>query len=734
MPTNNTPTAYNKYLDSLADSRTGNPIPNVSVWVFDTGAIILPSVGAVWNTALQANAAILYTSETNSTPVAQPLTTNANGEFLFYAPYGRYDLVYVRRGIVIRVQSLVYVTGINSATAGNLDLSPPIAGHSNSYDLLEEHEERLDNIELPTGNVPVYSPKLITIFDTIAALRAFTGYSVIKRAQPLGYYTVGDGGGGPVRHYVSGAAAGTYVDNGGSIIVPTGGDGSAAWVYDTAGKIFGPDFGLLPGRTDSAARLAACINALPAAGGTIEVSPGTYRIMTGIVTTKSNLSIVGLGSRGLRNINTQKGSVVFEVAINGGYGITYGDGVGQERDTFTIKNIMLTPASGFAPAGGLRIKASSNWILENFAASGFISGTGLFLDGTGVDNVIQKETQQATIIDPVLTGNKIGIEMIYPFDINIFGGHIQGFIASDLNRPDGVEYPWLGSDIGIKISNGQNVRLWGTTIQMHETLVQLNSFNNFQWFGGHAEAFVVGVDSNSSDYGAITWLEAGNGILGYWSAAGNTGPGDYKFGNDPTIHAEGYGTLFDLDANSPDWHLQPIDINAIATWKNILSDRVVFGYRNRPPLEIKSRTLSGDISLTWVDAPTQLFDPSGADRSVTIPAATNPDVKNFDWIFVNTGSSGNLKIQVNPSTKIGIVPPGGVLFLQNNGIQWFSAGMDPSATTGELDSATSAVNTFGKYRGKMVFNSTSGQPVWSTGATAGSFWRYADGTNAHQPL
>ena len=51
-----------------------------------------------------------------------------------------------------------------------------------------------------------------------------------------GYYTPGDGVGGPLRFGVTGASAGTYIDNGGSIIVPVGGDGSAAWIY-TVGDI-----------------------------------------------------------------------------------------------------------------------------------------------------------------------------------------------------------------------------------------------------------------------------------------------------------------------------------------------------------------------------------------------------------------------------------------------------------------------------------------------------------------
>ena len=63
---------------------------------------------------------------------------------------------------------------------------------------------------------------------TLAALRA-TDPSSATAIEMLGYYASGDGGDG-VFYSVTGAAAGTYVDNGGTIIVPTGGDGSAAWL------------------------------------------------------------------------------------------------------------------------------------------------------------------------------------------------------------------------------------------------------------------------------------------------------------------------------------------------------------------------------------------------------------------------------------------------------------------------------------------------------------------------
>src|SRR5512139_1187658 len=60
---------------------------------------------------------------------------------------------------------------------------------------------------------------------------------VANRVIYLKYHTTaGDGGHGNFRA-VTGAAPGTYTDNNGTIIVPTGGDGSAAWLRELGGYV-----------------------------------------------------------------------------------------------------------------------------------------------------------------------------------------------------------------------------------------------------------------------------------------------------------------------------------------------------------------------------------------------------------------------------------------------------------------------------------------------------------------
>lgn len=70
-------------------------------------------------------------------------------------------------------------------------------------------------------------------------------YSALRALSPVntssiyldGGSSIGDGAQGNFRG-VTGAAAGTYVDNGSTIIVPTGGDGSAAWLRVNSNSLY----------------------------------------------------------------------------------------------------------------------------------------------------------------------------------------------------------------------------------------------------------------------------------------------------------------------------------------------------------------------------------------------------------------------------------------------------------------------------------------------------------------
>ena len=125
-----------------------------------------------------------------------------------------------------------------------------------------------------TGPTGTPGPTNIVRYTSIAALRLAP---VITTVTPFvtGYYTDGDGGGGEF-YGVTGASPGTYVDNGGTIIIPTGGNGSSAWLRIFDGLIDLRWFGAVGnGSTNDATAISNAITAASTTYG-IVVSAGTY--------------------------------------------------------------------------------------------------------------------------------------------------------------------------------------------------------------------------------------------------------------------------------------------------------------------------------------------------------------------------------------------------------------------------------------------------------------------------
>lgn len=97
--------------------------------------------------------------------------------------------------------------------------------------------------------------------DLISDLRAINGYG-----QPIyvrGHTTIGDGGEGTFEWF-DGVSIGTYIDNNGTIIVPTGGDGSGAWLrqYDGIANVkwFGAIGDGLTTKTDNSIAIQAALD------------------------------------------------------------------------------------------------------------------------------------------------------------------------------------------------------------------------------------------------------------------------------------------------------------------------------------------------------------------------------------------------------------------------------------------------------------------------------------------
>lgn len=131
------------------------------------------------------------------------------------------------------------------------------------------------------------NPDSVQIVTNVATLRNIAP-TLSRRIQTKGYYTDGDGGSG--QYYAKvGAAPGTYVHNGGTVIVPNGGDGSSAWLLDITQPVNVRQFGAKGdgngsgGGTDN----TSAFQAIKAWGKPFFVPAGIYRV-DGIVATDAS--------------------------------------------------------------------------------------------------------------------------------------------------------------------------------------------------------------------------------------------------------------------------------------------------------------------------------------------------------------------------------------------------------------------------------------------------------------
>lgn len=157
---------------------------------------------------------------------------------------------------------------------------------------------RLINRE-PGTVLPDVSGKLDTVAN-IAELKAIVPSAEVNFVQPLGYYEEGDGGGGPVRRGVYGAAPGTYTAsaNDATIILPSGGDGSTAWLApeDMDGEGTAREWGCKgDGATDDYTRLQAAIDFYVLKQGKLLLGKGNFRYTTALNIDYANITIEGVG-------------------------------------------------------------------------------------------------------------------------------------------------------------------------------------------------------------------------------------------------------------------------------------------------------------------------------------------------------------------------------------------------------------------------------------------------------
>jgi hypothetical protein len=129
----------------------------------------------------------------------------------------------------------------------------------------------------PTGAIPSLS---VSKVDSIADLRAIA-VDVSKNITVTNYWTGLPGGGGTF-YGVTGGILGQYVDNGGTIIIPTGGDGSSAW-FRVKGTVNIQMFGAkADAATDCSGNVQAAIDSVSVLGGAVEIPSGKFYIASSV--------------------------------------------------------------------------------------------------------------------------------------------------------------------------------------------------------------------------------------------------------------------------------------------------------------------------------------------------------------------------------------------------------------------------------------------------------------------
>jgi hypothetical protein len=279
-----------------------------------------------------------------------------------------------------------------------------VNGTTTTNDLTVNGVSTVDSISTGSIEVGTAASGIIHRVDTIADLRLITGSPGRSAVQPLGYYEAGDGGGGPVRRWVDGKAVGYYTaetgvepDDGGSIIVPTGGDGSAAWVTETGGPINVLMFGVAAGNDQSKATVnvtairatIAAVQAMAGGGGKVTLPSGIIWINDTIVL-PIGVSLQGQG-------NTWFGSTQLSTTDNTQ---TVLELSGRNRvSDISIGAITAVGATG----SGIKVNLGGHNYIENVHIESV--GTGLELYNTIWNTFNNVDVQSASVTGMKISGN-----------------------------------------------------------------------------------------------------------------------------------------------------------------------------------------------------------------------------------------------------------------------------------------------------------------------------------------
>ena len=174
---------------------------------------------------------------------------------------------------------------------------------------------------------------------------------VSGRLIDLAYHTSVAGGGGGAFWGVTGAAPATYTDDNGWTIVPSGGDGSAAWLR-IGEDVSVRDYGALgDGITDDAAAIQAAIGV---SANRVYVPAGTYYCGATVYLNNTGQTFIGAG----------KDSTLLDFADNV-------NGLSLSKSHINVNNITLRNSGTSTDGSGIFAVGAPNSVITQIHINGF---------------------------------------------------------------------------------------------------------------------------------------------------------------------------------------------------------------------------------------------------------------------------------------------------------------------------------------------------------------------------
>jgi len=270
--------------------------------------------------------------------------------------------------------------------------------------------------QLPAASLPLTGSEVFPVVQSGTTVKALIGsisartdtIATLKTLSPAnydtiyvgGYRTIGDGGGG-FFYGSSGFAPGHFTDNGGTIILPTGGNGSSAWIRVPEPMISVKAFGAYGnGSNNDTTYIQNAINY--ADGSTIYFPDGTYLVST-------TISFDGTGRGyidGPKVVGETRDGTIIDNRTGGPlFNITAGTSHDDYVENIFFSTFKITNSLSQVTTTGIKLSGVRNGTIQNlFIDSQGDHGIHLYAYATDATNVVHIDISQCEMFNCSSTG------------------------------------------------------------------------------------------------------------------------------------------------------------------------------------------------------------------------------------------------------------------------------------------------------------------------------------------